>query len=201
MAWTRSRSGPASQRAASSIASKRADTYSTSCLPVDVRVLGEHGGGVHEVADALGGTGRRRAAVAFQQPAQAAPERALHRGRRHGDRFALVDQWPAVGQRTQPPPLVRVRAGHSGGGQPGQLRGGRVTAGRCRVRRHHGGTQLGHQRRQRQPARRPAHRQLQQLVDALGGAGRRPGVADADAASGGSNPPDGAARQGRAGAD
>ena len=115
MSWARSCSGPASQRAASSIASNRARDVLDQLLPIGVGVLGEHGGGVHQVADALRGPGRRGAAVPFQQPAQAAAQGALHRGRGDLDRLALVDQRPVVGERPQAPPLVGVGAGHAGG--------------------------------------------------------------------------------------
>jgi hypothetical protein len=115
---------------------------------------------VHQIADPLRRAGRGGAAVAFQQPAQAAPHRALHRGRRHLHRFAVVDERPVVGQPAQPPPVVRVRAGHPGSREAGQLGSGGAAAGRCRVRSNHDGTQLRHERRQRERPRQDPDRQL-----------------------------------------
>ena len=133
-------------------------------LAVDARVLGQHRGGVHQVADALGGGGRRAAAVAFEQPAQAAPQRALHRGRCDPHRLALVDQRPVVGERPQPPPVVGMGARHARGGEAGQLGRRRAPAGGRGRGVGHDGTEFRDQRRQGQRSRRPRDRQVTRLL-------------------------------------
>ena len=65
------------------------------------------------------GAGRRGAAVPFEQPAQAAPQGALHGGRGDPDGLAGLGERAVVGERAQAPPGVGARAPHPGGGQPG----------------------------------------------------------------------------------
>ena len=89
--------------------------------------LGEHRGGVHQVADRparpTGGS-----LPPCRSSSQRRPHRsdALHRGRVTRTGSPSSTSGAVVGERAQPPPLVRVGARHPGRGQPGELRGGRA---------------------------------------------------------------------------
>ena len=129
------------------------------------RVVGQGRHLVQRGADGLRRGVRTPRTDRLHQPAQLAGHEAVQRGRRDPDRPAGLAERAGVGQLDQPPPGGRVRPGHTGGRQPGQLAGGGPAPGvdLLRVRDHR--AQLGDQGGQ---AQRPRHR-----GERPGGAGGR----------------------------
>ena len=134
---------------------------------------------MHRRADGAGGVRGRLGTDRAEHPAQRAALERLDRRRAHAHVVVLRHQRRVVGERRQPPPAGRARAGHALVGQAPQHRGGgRAALGRG-LRVGQGTAELGHEGGQGEGPRQlgersPVLRGRGDQVEEAGGV--RPGV-------------------------